>query len=516
MNNKIIHSMVMFLFSVVALLFGRLSGAEGETPEDFWEGYGQGSVEEAEGLVKALQAQEGITDIANLQGGGALQPQSLETQLAMLTFSEKHLRLFKDIGVVKAYSTLEEYSVQDGYGQEGGFVDQIQNPEEADPSFRREFAVVKYIRTLWRTADVLQYARTISDAEVKNVQGAMIRAMRIAERTLFFGDDDVIPQSWPGLRKTILTQTTPDHVVDLNGGTLNETLFKQASELIYHNYGMPTDMYVSLATQTQIDSLLFDAGSQRYNQEVVSSGSGLIALGHTVTQMRTSFGNFNFKPDIFVNPESQGVPKIPNPANTKQQIEGATSAKSPATPTFALVVNAPTVADSNWKSTNPVGAVSGTWAYRVSAINQFGKSQAAVSKNDTVLDDGSISVNITPGAGAFPATGYEVYRETLPGNGIFRLVATVTALAAAYEDKNRTIAGTSQSFLIDNTTVGEMRTLALAQLAPMHKVKYAKIAPYDWGTVNFYAVPKYYAPLRFVLFKNIGVSRATKSPVLDL
>ena len=129
------------------------------------ETYGNGSFEEVTDLMKALTAQEGITDIANLVQGGALQPQSLETQLAMLTFSEKHLKFYKDISTSKAFSTLEEYSVQDGYGSEGGFVDQMENPEEGDPDFRREFAVVKYIRTMWRVSDVLMNTRQISDAE---------------------------------------------------------------------------------------------------------------------------------------------------------------------------------------------------------------------------------------------------------------------------------------------------------------------------------------------------------------
>lgn len=482
-----------------------------------FEGYGEASLQETNELVKAIQASEGITDIAALTGGGALQVQSLETQLAMLTFQEKHIKFYKDIGVSKAFSTLEEYSVQDGYGHEGGFVGQLENPEEADPNFRREFAVVKYIRTLWKVADVLQYAKTISDAEVLAVQSAMMRALRQTEQTLFFGDSDMIPESFDGIVKTIKSKATSQHIFDLRGANINEYQLKQGAQLIGDNYGTPTHMYVSHGVQTTIDNIL-DYSKQRINQEQVSLGSGLIALGHTVTQMRSAFGTFNFVPDIFINPEAQGVPMIKDPANPGLYIEGPTSAKSPATPTFTLTVNAPIVAGSKWKATGDGGAIAGTYNYRVVAINRYGKSQAAAAQSDTVAASGSITIDITSGGGSYAPTAYEIYRETTPGSGKIYYLTTVKVSGSPtnYEDKNDDLSGTSVSLLVDNTSAGELRTMTLSQLAPMHKVEYAKIAPYRWGTVNFYVVPKWYTPLRYILFKNVGVAVQSKNPVIDL
>ena len=505
------------LISILIFLFSNFAGADIGSESSLFEGFGDTSIGEVEELNKALQAQEGITDIADLQGGGALQPQSLEGQLAMLTFQEKHLRLFKDIGTVKAYSTLEEFSVQDGYGSEGGWVGQLENPEEGDADFRREFAVVKYIRALWKTADVLTYTKTITDAEVKNVQAAMMRVLRNVERTLFFGDSALIPQQFDGLKKTIEQFGTTQHIIDLRGGTPNETSFKEAAELISTNYGTPTDMYLSNSAQTSVDSLLFDGGSQRYNQEVVAGSGGLIGLGHKVNGMKTSFGDFNFKPDIFINPETQGVPTIKDPSNPKNLIEGATSSKAPATPSHSVAINAPTVAGSLWAASGSGGRIAGTYKYRVVAVNQYGKSAAsAADAGNAVAAAGSLTVSITPNAGAYAPTAYEVYGETAPASGIFRIITTVPASTPTYVDKNENLPGTTQSFLIDNTTVGEMRTMALAQLAPIHKVQYARIAPYRWGTVNFYAVPKFYAPLRFVMFKNWGVGKQVRNPVIDL
>lgn len=484
--------------------------------KDAFDGYGEGNSKDVKDLIKALQAQEGTTDIADLEGGGALQPQSLETQLAMLTFQEKHLRLFKDIGVQKAFSTLEEYSVQDGYGTEGGFVGQLENPEEDDADLKREFAVVKYIRGLWRVSDVLQYSRTITDAEVVQVQASMMRTLRTLERTLFFGDSALIPQSFDGLEKTIVDKGDSFQVIDLRGGTISEANMKQGAEIISANYGTPTDMYTSLSVQTTIDQIMGNATNQRLNIEQLG-GDGKMALGSSVSEMRTAFGNFNLKPDIFINPEAQGVPVIKNSSGSL--VEGATSTKAPAMPTIVATASGSSATGSLWAASGSGGAIAGAYAYRVAAINQYGKSTASVANSDTSVAGESINVVITPGAGAYAATAYEIYRETTPGSGIMKLMKTVADSGSAtttHEDLNADLPGTSKSFLIDNTTVGELRTMILSQLAPMHKVEYAKIGPYRWGTVNMYAVPKWYAPKRFVLYKNIGVQKLIKNSVIDL
>jgi hypothetical protein len=504
-----------------SLIFAAVRGAD--APELAADGVDQMPFEQLSELSKAIQANEGVTDIAALQAGGALQVQSLESQLALLTFQEKHIRFWKDLGVQKAFSTLEEYTVQDGYGTEGGAVGQMENPEEGDPDFRRAFAVVKYIRTLWKVADVIGFTRTITDAEIIAVQGAMLRALRIGERMLFFGDSAMIPAAFDGIIKTILTYGTSDHVRDMRGATISEAVMRDAAQLIADNMGTATTAYCGFSVQTAIDQLLY-AGGANNNVRLIQNpnqlpGDGLVALGHGINAMRTSFGTFEIKPDIFFNPETWDVPKIKDPSTPTALIEGATSAKAPATPTIAVSVDAPTVAGSLWSATSgdSGGRVAGAYRYRVCAVNQYGKSAAcAASGAQTVAAGGALTVAITSGGGSYAPTAYEIYGETAPASGIYRWITTVTAAAASYQDKNLYLPGTGMMLVVDNTTVGEMRTMALSQLAPMHKVQYAKIAPYKWGTTNLYVVPKWYAPLRYVLIRNIGVNRKTANPVLDL
>jgi hypothetical protein len=237
--------------------------------------------------------------------------------------------------------------------------------------------------------------------------------------------------------------------------------------------------------------------------------------------MKTPYGDFGIESDIFINPESEGVPKIKDPSNPGTFIEGATSTKAPATPTFTLTPVASPVTGSLWAGTGSGGATAGTYYYRVAAVNQYGKSTAAAAQSATVASGGSMTITITAGSGPYAPTGYIIYRGTGPsltGTNIVKMVevAKGTGATTTHSDKNEDLPGTSQSVLLDMTATGEMRTISLAQLAPMHKVEYAKIGPYRWGTVNFYCVPKYYTPNRYVLYKNIGVSKLVRNQVVDL
>jgi len=505
------------LIYLIMIMFKTIIGSDIADGQLF-EGYGTSSAGEVEQLVKALQAHEGETDIADLQAGGALQMQSLETNLALLTFAEKHLKFFKDIGITKAFSTLEEFSIQDGYGSEGGFVGQMENPEEGDPDFRRSYAIMKYIRTLWKTSDVLPLTKTITSAEVKNVQAAIMRALRVTENKLFTGDSTMVTQEFDGAFYTVENNGSDNHVFDLRGLTMTEANMRDGAQLIADNFGVATDMYNSTGVQTSIDQLIgITPGTARINQEVVSTGSGLIALGHTAVKMRTAFGEFNFKPDIFLNVEGKGVTKIKDPAAPAVLIEGATSTKAPALPTAVSILDAPGVASSLWAATGSGGRIEGEYRHRVVARNQYGSSQASLATTARdVAATGGITINITPGAGAYAAQCYDIFSEATPASGVYLYQITVTAGAATYQDINDDLPGTSKSLLVDNTTNGELRTMALSQLAPIHKVEYAKIGPYRWGTVNFYIVPKWYAPLRMIEYKNVGVGTVSRSGLLDL
>ena len=211
-------------------------------------GWDTSSLQQTQDLMKAITANSaGITDVTQLYGGGALSVQSLEKTLVRLCFMEKHAKLYKELkmSAMKATNTSEEYSLNDGYGQGGGWVTEMENPEAGDPSLRRRTELVKYAREIWRTSDVITYTNQLSPAVAESQQGAMMRLIRTVNTSLYFGNDGIVPTEINGLLTHVERGATADHIFDMRGSALGETHLKQASELIYSNMGDPSKLFIS-------------------------------------------------------------------------------------------------------------------------------------------------------------------------------------------------------------------------------------------------------------------------------
>lgn len=489
---------------------------------DLYSGAGYGSDQDADiaTLFKAMQAQQGITDIANLQNTGALQTQSMEGQLALLTAQERHLTLWRDIPKGIAYSTLEEYSVQLGYGNEANWAQQMESALESDPLLKRKFADTKFLRTMWKVSDVATIVSTIKDSEVIAKQSAIMRLLRRINSSLYSGDSTFISESIDGFEKTIVNNGSSDHVVDLRGVAPTQQKFRQLAELIYDNQGNPhgAGLYCSPGGMTTIDQILDLVGtstSQRFLQGSVGP-NGEMSLGSGIKKIHTSFGTIIPKTDLFLatNYEAKTIPKIPDPSDPELVIEGPTSARSPLTPTLTVAINAPTVTNSLWSASGV--RVAGTHGYRVAAGNRWGLSTACAEVSAAVAASGALTLTITPQPSQFPATYFEIYGENVAGNDVFVFVTRIAASGAAavtFQDLNYYIPGTTRMFLLDLTTTGEYRNVSWAQLAPVHSQDLAKLGPYRWGLVNLYGAMKYYAPKRFAMLLNVpvGVSGANQN-----
>jgi len=451
----------------------------------------------------------------------------LEGTLALLTFQEKHLTLWRDIPKGTAYSTLEEFTVQTGYGQEGGWVGQMETPVEGDPTWKRKFAEVKFLRDLWKISDVSGLVTTIKDTEVAAKQAASLRLLREINRTLYSGDSTLNPTQIDGFETTIRNNGSADHVKDLRGAVPTQNDFRELAELITANYGnaQGAGVYCSPGGMTTIDQILENVGTntaQRFTQGTIAGGGGL-DIGWATTGINTSNGKLIPKVDLFIagEYEARKVPKKPSPTNPETLIEGKTSVRAPDTPSQVVTVQGATVADSLW-SDSDARASAKTYEYRISAGNRFGLSQASTASDAgaNVVAAGSITATITPAPSSnFPATFYEIYSREKNTTGDFLFTERVVDSGAAttvYVDLNARIPGTTQMFVLDLTSIGEMRTFMLKRLAPLHSKEYARIGEYRWGSVNLYAAPLFYAPLRFTMLTNVKIGVKSKSNLLEV
>lgn len=487
-----------------------------QSPE-FYNGFGTSTVQEIQNLRKALSSGY-ETDVTQFQGGQALSIQSLEDTLVKLTFTEKQIKFFTQLkkSAAKATNFVEEYRINDGYGSAGGWVSDAENAEADDPALRSEIAKIKFLRNMWRVNETLNYTNTITPAMALAQQAAMMRGMRTMERSLFFGDDTINPYEINGLKYHIENNGSTDHVFDLRGTAVTESIFKQGMELIYDNYGTGSILYNSPAVQTTIDSIF--GGSAAKPQFIAQQGQlNGISAGYSIKNFVTSFGTFDFEPNLFIAKETWTVAKKKNPSNPAQLIEGATSVKAPAMPVIAAATDAPTVTGSKWASTGYSPA--GTYGYRVGAINQYGESMASVAATAAVAANGAITLTITETASAYATLGYRIYREAVAGSGVYKYVKTIkyTSAVQTWQDLNEDLPGTGVAFLLDMTGAGAERVMKLGELAPIHSQEYARIAPQRWGSVNYYPNFKVYSPLKLIMIKNILVGDYTgANPLIDL
>jgi len=415
--------------------------------------------------------------------------------------------------------------MQTGYGvSESSFLSQMETPLEADPYAKRAFAKMKYLREMWKVSDVSTIVKTIKSSDVWAKQSATMRLLRNAERSLYSGDESMIPEQWDGFEKTIRNNGSANHIRDKRGNSPVQEDFDYLAELITTNYGNANNagLYCSPGGINTLAQILRSGTVSNTVQRVAQASVGAdgnIAIGYGVNRIHTAFGTIIPKNDIFIagEYESCGVPQVPTAGDPLVLSEGATSVRSPNMPTHAVTIQAPPQ-NSLWLGTGNRQA--GTYRYRVAAGNRFGLSQAsAADAGSVVAVDGTLTITITPQGGAFPATFFRIYAEPSAGSGNYYKLIDIAASGSnpvSYVDTNAKIPGTTKMFLLDLTSVGEMRNFALKRLAPYHSKAYSRIGEFAWGTCCLYATPAYYAPLRFAMLDNVGVGVQSKSPLLNV
>lgn len=453
----------------------------------FVGGYGFGGnfgSQDVEELNKALTSnyQSPRTD-----GSAALRVESLEATLRILTFNQNHIKLWRAIEKLPAYSTSEEYNVQTAYGADNGmFTLDGELPQTQDATYERRVSLVKFIGC---TKEV-SYATTLVKPAHGNVialetQNAAVWLMERTERALFMGRSDVIPQAWDGLDKQIQDDPIASvaNIIDLRGGVLTEDKVEEGANIIVEAYGVPTDLYAA-------PRALSDLGKTFYPKERIALPAPVNGrVGLAITEVQTGAGVIPLNSDVFLRSGGNNGRK-----------------KAPASQTSNRAPTAPTVSGASAGTGSQFSAADvGTYQYKVTAINRFGESAAAQESGGVAVAAAgeNVTLTITDGGGGDTATGYRVYRSLVGGAvGSEQWIADVPRLNAAattaYVDANQYLPGTSRAYMFQVNT----QAMAFKQLAPMLKVPLATVAiSIRWAQVLF-GMPQLYAPQKQVIYIN--------------
>lgn len=460
---------------------------------DQYEGMAGFGVDGGQDIAELNKALTAGYQIPPIDGGGVLRVQSLEETMRILTWSEQHIRFWRDLNRVAAYSTVEEYNVQTSYGSEAGiFTQEGELPQSFDSSYERRVGLVKFMGVQREVSHVMTLIRPAHGPIIaQQTRDGAVLLMERLERALFTGNSAVIPESIDGVEAQILGDpiASQQNVIDLRGGVFTEDRIEEATNIVVEAYGTSTDLYCA-------PRALSDMGKQFYPKERITLPAPIDGVvGLSIRAVTTQAGVVPLKPSIFLRSgRNNGRKKAPT---------SATAPRAPTAPTIAGANVAGPIANSKFSAADV-----GTWRYYVTALNRYGESARSNEIGIVVaaaLD--ALDLTITDGGGADAATGYRLYRAKVVGgiSGSEEFMKDIprvprAAAAVVYRDLNGDLPGTSKAFLMQMN----LQSLAWRQLAPMMKIPLATIAAsYRWMQL-LYGFLVMYAPQKNLMFINVA------------
>lgn len=456
----------------------------------FGNGFGNATASDVAELNKALNtgAYAQANGVAAQENGAALQVESLENSLKVLTYSDEHVKLWKKISKTPAYSTVEEYNQLLSYGSNtGGFLPEGTLPETDDSVYKRQASFVKFLGTTREVTHPMTLVRSAhGDVIARENQNGILWLMKQLEHGLFWGDSSLAQPGKEGVQFDGLDKLIDGaNIIDIAGKDLKDTDINYAAQMILENYGTPTDLFLPYETLADFSNAYFP------KERVImpTQGQGYQA-GLVVNKFQTHGGPVEFNPDLFLQKTK--------PLN----MNGTGGVKAPTAPE--------TVVGALDTKNNAEFAKSGkgSYTYYVTACNRFGESvpkkadAVAVTEEDFVK---GIKVTITNASSMVVAPEYfSIYRTEADGTQAYCIAKIPAANISAsgtteFVDLNETMPNTHTAFMGQFTP----DVLTFKQLAPIMKMDLATLGPaYRW-MILIYGVPQLFAPKKFCKIKNI-------------
>lgn len=392
-------------------------------------------------LIKALEASNYQTDVATLEGGGALGVQSLDTAMKTTVQENEHFTLFNKLQQTSATNIVDEYVRQSNVG---GFLGGSTNSQmgvvrSAQGEYSREVGMVKFLMTLRQVGYVLNIGKNIVAATAVEERNGASQLLTDAEYLLFHGNADVSPVQFDGIfaqldKEIAAGKMSDDSVVDMQGRKLDSVEeFSKINVAVsrYGSWGRSTDVFMPVSVQNDLNMGLDPAFRW------TPGGNNTPMLGGHVEGIRLQNGVLKTNMDTFIHDEENPMVypfEVFNPVIATQNV-----LFKPA----SIAGVAASDVSSQFTTTR-----AGNYYYAVVGVGGNGEGLTEIVKSAQVAVAAGDAVTLTIAESASKAeTGYAIYRGRQDGTDDvkdFRLVKMIKKSGATttFVDQNRDMPGT--------------------------------------------------------------------------
>ena len=353
--------------------------------DDFVDGLGEAHGETLQLLQKALSAGSGV-DAGSFSGGRALIPESLENTLVNILHTQDEARIFQTLKKTAIKSPVHQWDERTEVGaDDGAWVPEGGDSEEADQTIARKYSTAKYLQTLRKVTLQASISNMIEPAMVLEQNAGTLWVIRNAEKGIIYGNSDMVSQEPDGLIK----QIPSGNVIDVRGadGTSEafENAMNESTRTIRDNYGRASNIFLSTIVMEDVQRLLRDR---------TRFGPGKNQGSSIFDEYVTPFGTPKLQDDIFIQEGAASA-------------ASALTAKRPGAITFTSAVASASASTSNFAA-----ADAGDYFYSIVGVNRYGDGPATIYGSPTAVTiaaDEIVTMTVTCASPL--GSAYKLYRS---------------------------------------------------------------------------------------------------------
>lgn len=409
-----------------------------------------------EPLAKSIFTAGTGVDAASFTGGRATQYESLDSKLQSITLTEEDCRFWQLLNKVPVHSTIDQFNRHTSRGNEWGSAKaEYGNPQYQIQAIARAYMEMAHYKELRQISDVSMMVNMQVNPALQQEQDGMINILHKLSKHLFWNVRAALPTGVNGFWAQVIAPSEPN-IVDLGGDILDsQQPIHQLAARMRNRGGRMTHLVMNPLLQEDFNSLFENA--QRVSLPVAAER---MYAGGYFGGMRTAFGTIDFESDPF-NEVGWPYPTV---------AQGFTD--RPGAPTLTSA----TAGSSG--GTIPTG----TYYYRVTAINADGESISDVSDPVSVTLGQTVTLVITPNGAGEDATGYRIYRSAKDGVATdcrYLWVAADSGEATtSFVDDGTWVPGTAHIAVADMRQ--QATTMQWSQLQPAAKKNLAPLGDWEW------------------------------------